>query len=64
MFVQFFVQVRILKKESAKNKEEKLGFRNKGSPFALSSKDFFQKIHLVYDSQEFNMFKIDAIMEV
>ena len=37
------------KKKKKKKKNEKPGFRNERPSFVLSSKDFFQKIHFVYD---------------
>ena len=37
------------KKKKKKKKKEKPGFRNERPSFVLSSKDFFQKIHFVYD---------------
>ena len=59
-----FMYLKILKRKcKKKKKKEKLLFRNDGPPFVLSSKDFFQKIHFVYDPWEIKI-KIDAVMEV
>ena len=49
VYVSTNSQKKVQKKKKKKKKNKKPGFRNERPSFVLSSKDFFQKIHFVYD---------------